>query len=360
MGHAASTELAVIAPNAEIAELEDFTSLVCRYRPRVLRFLLLSLRDHDVAETLAQECFLRAYRARGKFRGESKLGTWLTQIAVNLVRDYSRNRRFQFWKRTQGSGEIFDDLSRSVADRSSSQEAALIAKEQVKVVWSVAAKLSEKQRTVFLLRFVEDLDLFRDCGNYRNERGNGEIAPFQGRQGGSETPQGGVMNEHLRPARISELLIVAQDDREKAHIGACPACSAELAELRSAISTFGDAARNLSVPQVSRELHPGIVAPSRKHWLNASRAGWGLATACALALLIWLPIHRKNESERIALLNAQNDEILMEQIDTQVSRRVPAAIRRPARQAQFGRSTKCLTNQTMDTQAGSQGNGEKQ
>jgi RNA polymerase sigma-70 factor (ECF subfamily) len=159
MGHAANTELAVIAQNGEIAELEDFSSLVGRYRPRIFRFLLLSLRDHDAAETLAQECFLKAYQARGAFRGESKLGTWLTQIAVNLVRDHTRNRRLQFWKRTQASSEIFDNLSKSVADRSSSQEAALLAKEQLKAVWSVAAKLSEKQRTVFLLRFVEDLDL---------------------------------------------------------------------------------------------------------------------------------------------------------------------------------------------------------
>ena len=162
MGHVMDTNLAVADhrdERDETIELEDFTSLVARYRPRIFRFLLLSLRDRDAAETLSQECFLKAYKARHAFRGDSKLSTWLTQIALNLIRDHSRNQRLQFWKRTQASGAVFDGLSESVADRNSSQETALLAKEQVKAVWSAAEKLSEKQRTVFLLRFVEDLDL---------------------------------------------------------------------------------------------------------------------------------------------------------------------------------------------------------
>lgn len=158
MGHVADTDL-TITSQSEAIELEDFTALVSQYRPRIFRFLLLSLRDRDAAETLTQECFLKAYKARHAFRGESKLGTWLTQIAVNLSRDHNRNRHLQFWRTTQASGVVFEDLSKTVADRRISQEAALLAKEQVQAVWSAAETLSERQRTVFLLRFVEDLEL---------------------------------------------------------------------------------------------------------------------------------------------------------------------------------------------------------
>ncbi|MBV8706934.1 MAG: RNA polymerase subunit sigma-70, partial [Acidobacteriaceae bacterium] len=83
------------------ADIGDLDSILRLYRPKVFRFILASLRDKDAAETLTQDCFFKAYQARDRFRHECSLDTWLMQIAVNLVRDYSRNRRLQFWKRTQ-------------------------------------------------------------------------------------------------------------------------------------------------------------------------------------------------------------------------------------------------------------------
>ena len=66
-------------------EIQDFDRVVQQYWPRILRFLLAAVQDSDVAETLTQDCFLRAYRSRHGFRGESSLNTWLMTIAVNLV-----------------------------------------------------------------------------------------------------------------------------------------------------------------------------------------------------------------------------------------------------------------------------------
>src|SRR5689334_6023693 len=79
--------------------IDDFEAVVREYWPRILRFALASLRDRDGAETVAQDCFVRAYKSRDSFRGECSLQTWLMQIAVNLVRDRARSRRLQFWKR---------------------------------------------------------------------------------------------------------------------------------------------------------------------------------------------------------------------------------------------------------------------
>jgi len=159
MEHAAGGQLATVAQPTETAELEDFSALVARHRPAVFRFLLVSLRDQDAAETLTQECFLKAYKARNSFRGESKVSTWLMHIALNLVRDHARNRRMQFWKRTRESSATYESLIEFVPNREVSQETALLAKEQLRAVWSVAESLSERQRTVLLLRFVEELDL---------------------------------------------------------------------------------------------------------------------------------------------------------------------------------------------------------
>jgi len=135
----------------------DFEALVALYRPRIFRYALASLRDRDAAETVTQDCFLNAYRSRDRFRGECSAQTWLMQIAVNLVRDYARNRRFQFWKRTRH--DPLEDMGYQAADQKPSAETRMLLGEQVQAIWNTAAMLPEKQRTVFLLRFVEDMDL---------------------------------------------------------------------------------------------------------------------------------------------------------------------------------------------------------
>lgn len=156
--------MAILAATADptqsrAADLPDFDQLVRLHWPRVFRFALASLRDRDAALSIAQDCFVRAHSARQTFRGDCSVNTWLMQIAVNLVRDYSRNRRIQFWKKAQASALDLAAVSQSIADGSSSPEAKALANEQVEAVWSATEKLPEKQRTVFLLRFVEDMDL---------------------------------------------------------------------------------------------------------------------------------------------------------------------------------------------------------
>jgi RNA polymerase sigma-70 factor (ECF subfamily) len=81
------------------------------------------------------------------------------QIAVNLVRDYSRNRRFQFWKRTQVLAKPVEGVQDWLSDGRHSPETAALLKEEIQAIWNTADHLPEKQRTVFLLRFVEDMDL---------------------------------------------------------------------------------------------------------------------------------------------------------------------------------------------------------
>jgi len=138
------------------SEFDDFDSLVQQYRPRVLRFLFASLRDMDLAESLAQDCFWNAFRSRGTFRGDCSVNTWLMRIAVNLVRNHTKSRRFQFWKRIQNTdnGEL-----REWPDRRISPEQNASIRQQVQSVWEATRTLSDRQRTVFLLRYLEDLDV---------------------------------------------------------------------------------------------------------------------------------------------------------------------------------------------------------
>jgi RNA polymerase sigma-70 factor (ECF subfamily) len=115
------------------------------------------LRDRDAAESVTQDCLLRAYQAWPRFRGESSVQTWLTRIAINLIRDAARSRRFQFWKRARAA-DLLDGVN-LIPDAGSSPEARLSARQQVETVWKAMDDLSPGQRTVFLLHFMEEMDI---------------------------------------------------------------------------------------------------------------------------------------------------------------------------------------------------------
>jgi RNA polymerase sigma-70 factor (ECF subfamily) len=134
----------------------DFDAIVELYRPRIFRFALASLRDRDAADTVAQDCFLRAHGAFASFRGDCSMQTWLMGIAVNLIRDQMRSRRLQFWKRTL-TAPLPPETGSKLANDSPEKQAVL--RQQIESVWTAARFLSDRQRTVFLLRFVEDMDI---------------------------------------------------------------------------------------------------------------------------------------------------------------------------------------------------------
>ena len=141
------------------AAAREFAGIVEAHRPQIFRFLLASTRDVDLAETLTQECFLKAHRNWDNFRGESSAMTWLMRTAINLEKDYWRNRRLQFWRHTRTNSVDLDEASEWLPSGERSVEQHLIAKEKVAQVWRVVASLSGRQRTIFLLRYVEELEL---------------------------------------------------------------------------------------------------------------------------------------------------------------------------------------------------------
>jgi RNA polymerase sigma-70 factor (ECF subfamily) len=154
-----SSGLASLAGESRMEMLNDFDSLVRLHRPRIFRFILASLRNRETAENLTQDCFVKAYQARERFRGASSVGTWFMQIAANLVRDHESNSRLKFWRRMLHPTADVADIGNSIPDRQQSPETLALVQEQVQAIWAAAAILPARQRTVFLLRFVEDMDL---------------------------------------------------------------------------------------------------------------------------------------------------------------------------------------------------------
>jgi RNA polymerase sigma-70 factor (ECF subfamily) len=144
---------------AEEIGAEEFSAVVARHRVQIFRFLLASTRDVDLAETLTQDCFLKAHRNWKSFRGESSAMTWLMRIAINLQKDHWRNRRMQFWRHARTNAVDMGEASEWLPSGERSAEQQLLAHERVHQVSKAVEGLSERQRTVFLLRYVEEAEL---------------------------------------------------------------------------------------------------------------------------------------------------------------------------------------------------------
>ena len=134
--------------NAKEILAERFEEIMRQHQQRVYRVIFLLVRDEDTADTLTQECFLRAYLKRASFRGECQIETWLLRIAVNLVRDHSKNRRTSFWRKLVGldEGESAGAKPRQFPAPEPSAERTLLVREELDAVWNALSSLSPVTR----------------------------------------------------------------------------------------------------------------------------------------------------------------------------------------------------------------------
>ncbi len=149
------------------AELKDVDLLVRTHRASILRYAMSRLRDRDLAENVTQDCLMRAFRARDDFRGSSTVRTWLFTIATNLIRDYTRTKRFRFWKEAEATAVTLSDIHDRLPCGTRSPEFQLLVKEQLLRMRSVIDSLPPRQREVVLLRYSEEMklsEIARDTG----------------------------------------------------------------------------------------------------------------------------------------------------------------------------------------------------
>ena len=144
---------------ARVPDLEDIDELVRVHRSSVLRHAWWLLKDRDLAETVTQDCFLRAFSARALYRGQCSVRTWLLAIATNLVRDRTRTRAFRFWKHVRSSAVDVHEMGSRLACRQQTAEANLLMREKLRHIWTTVDGLPGRQKTVFLLRFVEEMQV---------------------------------------------------------------------------------------------------------------------------------------------------------------------------------------------------------
>ncbi len=137
----------------------EFDQLIRQQQRRVYRVLYSLTRDEDVANTLTQECFFKAYQSLQTFRGECRIDTWLMRIAVNLARDHHKNRKASFWRKLVGMDDAETPESAAFVAGEPSAERSLIARQEMNAVWRAVSSLPQQQREIFVLRFREEMSL---------------------------------------------------------------------------------------------------------------------------------------------------------------------------------------------------------
>ncbi len=148
-------------PNSDDAAHKQFRHLVAEYHAQVYNLIYRYIHDSDEAADLTQDTFVCAYRAWGKFRGDSKVYTWLYRIAVNLTRN-----RVKQLKRKRSAEPVSldepitpngDSYDREVEDWSLSPERALENRELGLFLATEVTKLPADFKEVSILRDYQGL-----------------------------------------------------------------------------------------------------------------------------------------------------------------------------------------------------------
>jgi RNA polymerase sigma-70 factor (ECF subfamily) len=147
--------------DVKAGDAASFELLLHKYRTPLLNFLYRMVRDTAVAEDLAQEVFLRVYRARREYLPNAKFTTWMFRIATNLalnaLRD-SRYRQMEISIDQPAVGQDAEQPSISLPDRRPGIEQALMERDRAAFIRRAIDALPEKQRAAVLLHKYQELD----------------------------------------------------------------------------------------------------------------------------------------------------------------------------------------------------------
>jgi len=152
---------AQLVERAKRGDPKAFEMLVVKYQRRIERLIARMVRDVDLVQDIAQESFIRAYRALPQFRGDSAFYTWLYRIAVNTAKKalMDMKRDPLVLESSRHSGDDGEETSRAENELSDGEtpEALLASKEIAAAVNSAIEALSEDLRQAITLREIEGL-----------------------------------------------------------------------------------------------------------------------------------------------------------------------------------------------------------
>jgi RNA polymerase sigma-70 factor (ECF subfamily) len=143
----------------------SFTYLAQKYHRPMIHFLFRMVGNQAIAEELAQEVFLRVYRARGSYRAEARFTTWLYRIATNLAVNYARDTKNERKAQTVYLDQPDEEtgMSPDLADDEPSAEERLLRDERMAAIRLHVMALPERQRMAVLMHKYQGMG-YRQIG----------------------------------------------------------------------------------------------------------------------------------------------------------------------------------------------------
>ncbi|MDD1628565.1 MAG: RNA polymerase sigma factor RpoE [Methylococcaceae bacterium] len=134
-----------------------FDFLVIKYQHKIIQLVNRYVKDPSEAQDVAQESFIKAYRALGNFRGDSAFYTWLYRIAINTAKNYlvSRSRRSASYQVDIQDAEAFENAPQ--LQGMETPERLLLNQEIIDTIKAAIDKLPEDMRTAIMLREFEGM-----------------------------------------------------------------------------------------------------------------------------------------------------------------------------------------------------------
>jgi len=140
----------VLIKQFQDGDVKAFNELVRRYQERVYWIARRLVGDHSDADDVAQEVFIKTYDSLKGFRSESSFYTWIYRVTVNAALNLLRRNKVRDFVR-------FDELVAPLLSDEARPDEHLESKEQKQLIDEAIARLPVKQRTVFVLRYYENL-----------------------------------------------------------------------------------------------------------------------------------------------------------------------------------------------------------
>lgn len=147
----ATSRVGDLVKRAKRGDDEAFRLIFERYGRPIMSFIYDMVGKRELAEELAQEAFVRAYKSLGNLRDESKLSTWLFGIAKNVAREAIRSRM-----RDDHNVAIDEESSSQLSDGGALPDGELLTKELNGVIRGALAALDEDKRLVFTLKILHE------------------------------------------------------------------------------------------------------------------------------------------------------------------------------------------------------------
>lgn len=136
----------------------SFDLLLQRYRTPLVNFLYRIVRDSGAAEDLAQEVFLRVYRARDRYAPSAKFTTWLFRIATNLALNNIRDTRHQKMEVSLDAPVKEDEQVMELPAPEKCVDQMMLERDRADFIRSAVEALPEKQRIAVMLHKYEEMD----------------------------------------------------------------------------------------------------------------------------------------------------------------------------------------------------------